>query len=518
MLPGWFDGFAKKSQAATKLSTISSLGKGWIFLLFIWIISFYTLSVSIMATSFYFQIALVVQAIAFFLLVQKLLKFKYEISFLREFQHLSQTLDELRKLHSKNAFEEILKAVVQIIGFDRAILFRLESDASVLTAVHSYNLAPEIQKQLVIPRNSGPSIAWRVVEEGLPVLVNSPSQHPEVNPRFMEMLQSSALALAPITRDGLSWGLLVVDRHLRRLPITDEDLLQLQVLADQISITLQNYALNEELSKRAEQLELQSARINQELAIAKVVQEGVLPRSKPDFVGIRTAAFMRPARIIGGDFFDFLDICKERKAGCPEKQCLVCEDRIQGVLIGDVCGKGIPGAMVMAMVKSLFHEKILLFSDPAELLTQVNISLKSYLGAETRFFSSAFIGFFDKSRSIFRYANAGHDFPLFLSSLTKEILPLPSTGTLLGIFKESTFTNNEIQISKGDRIFLYTDGIVDYFEHYKNEIDGLDYLKRFMLENFSKPVEENVEILKRETTSKLNEGEDDITAMMVSID
>ncbi|MBF0410336.1 MAG: SpoIIE family protein phosphatase [Candidatus Riflebacteria bacterium] len=517
LIPGWFDGFARKSYMVRRWSNISSLGTGWFVFISFWIFSFVFLLSTSICTSIFCYMAMLFQAFAFLFFLRKLLLYRFEISFLREFQHLSQTLDELRELKTENSFGKILKAVIHIIGFDRAILFKIDPDKCSLRAVHSYNLDPEVQKQLIIHRNSGPSIAWRVIEEGVPILVNSPSENPEVNPKFLEMLKFTSLALAPITREGLTWGVLVVDRNLRKQPITDEDLLQLKVMADQIAITLQNYALNEELMKRAEQLEKQNARTAQELAVAKVLQEGVLPRFLPDFDGVKCAAFMTPARVIGGDFFDYLDICPQKRAGCPKKSCFGCKNRIQGVLIGDVSGKGIPAAMVMAMVKSLFHEKVLTSTDPAELMTQVNISLKSYLGPETRFFSSAFAAIIDTKNGFIKYANAGHDFPLFLRAADKEIEQLPSTGTLLGIFKESVFENRTVKISSGDRLFMYTDGIIDFFERTKKIPDGVEHLKTFLLDNIHESVENLIMNLKLETNDPLLEREDDISVIMLSI-
>jgi len=437
---------------------------------------------------------------------------------LREFHHLSQTLDDIRILDAENPFDHILEAVVRIIGFDRAILFLKDPEEEILRAVHAFNLDEQIMAQMIVRKSDGPSMAWKVMMTGEPVILNNPTGNPEVNQKILEMMRAHVLALAPISRGGTTWGLLIVDRHLSAAPISDDDLLQLQVIADQVSITFQNHSLHEELSKKAKLLESQNAKTQQELALAKLVQDSVLPRSSPDWKGVKIDSCIRPARFIGGDFFRYLEGCREGKYLCAKQSCKDCPEFMQGILIGDVCGKGIPAALIMAVVNCLFQEKVCYFSDPAHIMNEVNLSLKEFMGAESRFNSSAFLGFFLPNDGKFIYTNAGHDFPIFYHNKTKSIRHLESTGTLLGIFKESTYTSIEIDVASQDRILLYTDGLIDFFERSMNVYDGFEHLQKLIIQNIDSGKDNFLEGIEKTIDSKDEEPSDDITAAIMIFD
>lgn len=471
--------------------------------------------------SWLFRAALLFQLVALAISVHKLFVYRGELRFLREFHHLSQTLDDLRQLDLEHPFERVLEAVVRIVGFDRAVLFRPDPDGRVLRAVSSCGLESGVRETLVISRDEGPSIAWRVFLNGVSTLINDPDLNPEVNQRLLGLIKSQALALAPISRGGLSLGLLVCCRSENEAPINDDDLLQLQVLADQIAITLQNHALHAELAHKADQLAQQHARVQQELGLAKLVQDGVLPRSTPDWAGLSTSAFVRSARVIGGDFYRYLDACSRTRGRCENLSCRGCEHHLQGILIGDVSGKGIPAALVMSVVNSFFQEKVNRLSDPAALLSEVNSSLKIYLGAESRFFSSAFVGFHSPRDNTFVFANAGHDFPLLLRSSDSPgggaIEELPSTGTLLGIFRESQFETRTVQLQPGDRILFYTDGLVDWFEQRRGAEDGLVSLADFLRAGGRETPGNFVARVQTLLESSPEEPEDDVTALLMVV-
>lgn len=469
---------------------------------------------------FLYKFAILYQFIALVVSVRKLLAYRGELKFLREFHHLSQALDDLRPVDTEHPFVRILEAVTRIVGFDRAMLLRPDSAGIELHAVCGFGLDPEMLEAISIRKDDAVSLAWKVVTSGEPAVANDPETSPEIFRQIPAFAKSQAMALAPIFRGGVSLGLLVVDRLEEHAHISDDDLLQLQVLADQIAISLQNHALHAELTHKADLLTTQSAKFHQELNIAKLVQEGCLPRTAPDWDGVTTSAFIRAARFIGGDFYGWLDGCAANRLHdrCGKKTCRGCPYRRQGILIGDVCGKGIPAALVMSVVNSLFHEKVSRLDDPAALMNEVNDSLKTYLGAESRFFSSAFIGFHSPSEFMFRFANAGHDFPL-LHRVSKGVIePLPSTGTLIGIFRESRFETQEVKLDPGDRLFFYTDGLIDFFEQQQGAEDGVETLRTLLFESLDLDAAGFISRIQKLIDASCDEGSDDVTALMVVID
>lgn len=135
--------------------------------------------------------------------------------------------------------------------------------------------------------------------------------------------------------------------------------------------------------------------------MARIVQDGAMPRQIPKIAGIEVAPYLKPARFIGGDFLRFIESDSRRGLG---------------ILIGDVCGKG-AGCTGGGRGGLPFNERTALEILPGELMGRVNISLKEFpSGAGSRFNSTALWGVFNLERMIFTYCSAGHDFPLHLSA------------------------------------------------------------------------------------------------------
>ncbi len=471
--------------------------------------------------SIWLQLADVYLLFVLFIVLRTYFQFRREIRFLREFQHLSQTLDDLRQLDPKRPFQHMLQAVVRIAGFDRAILFLLDDEGEEATASAAHGVPEETRQALVLRRTDGPCVAWDVMDLNEPAIIDDPAADPQVNSRVRDLLGHHPFALVPIARGGITWGCLLIDRHRSAVPITDDDMLQLQVLADQISITLQNHGLQQELLLKAQLLEEQYRKVHQELSLARLVQEGVLPRAAPAWKGLSLASCLRPARFIGGDFLRYVDGCRRGKYLCHEQRCPGCPNHLPGILIGDVCGKGIPAALVMAVVNSLFGEKVSRHSDPARILNEVNLSLKEYLGAESRFNSSAFLGFYHPDDRKFVFGNAGHDFPLFhAAGAGGQLTPLQATGTLLGIFRESAYGAGEITLLPGDRILFYTDGLVERFEQGQADpaADGFDLLQTFFRERLDRPASAFIDELQARIDGVAGEPTDDITAAILVVE
>ena len=261
--------------------------------------------------------------------------------------------------------------------------------------------------------------------------------------------------------------------------------------------------MQKELEYRANELAERQASIQRELEMARIVQEGAMPRNLPEMNGLKIATFIKPARFVGGDFIRYV-------SGKNPKQL--------GFLIGDVCGKGVPASLVMSVVYCLFKEKGRLERDPANLMKAVNISLKEFLGAGSHFNSTALWGVFDLRKMTFKYANAGHDFPLQYCTTNKNIAELPSTGTLLGIFAESEYETKTIKIEHGDKIIFYSDGLIDFFEAKEKCDDGYKYLINFFKLRQDKSAEEIIKEISDLVEQNPTSIKDDITASVVSIE
>ena len=199
-------------------------------------------------------------------------------------------------------------------------------------------------------------------------------------------------------------------------------------------------------------------RIESELAIAREIQTGILPRVFPAFPNRKEFdiyAMMEPAKEVGGDFYDFV---------------LVNDTKLYFVM-GDVSGKGVPAALFMMITKTLLKNEALQGTSAAEILNKVNNILA--LDNNTSMFATVFCGILDTQTGKVEYANAGHNPPLVCSDKGHfEYLKIDK-GFVLGPMEGFKFKSGTITLGHGDCFFLYTDGVTE----------AMDPQKAFFTEN-----------------------------------
>ncbi len=201
-----------------------------------------------------------------------------------------------------------------------------------------------------------------------------------------------------------------------------------------------------ELQRRAE-LERQESerRAQQELEIAKQVQARLFPQRLPQLKGLEYHGVCIQARKVGGDYYDFLDLG---------------EDRL-GLVIGDIAGKGIAAALLMANLQANVRSQCAVALDqPRRLLRSVNQLFRE--NTPDGSFATLFFAEYDDRVGRLRYANCGHLSALLLRS-DGSMERLDSTGTVLGVFQEWDCEIEERQILSGDTFVLYTDGVTESF-------------------------------------------------------
>ncbi len=178
----------------------------------------------------------------------------------------------------------------------------------------------------------------------------------------------------------------------------------------------------------------------QEYEEAREIQQGLMPKQIPQIAGLEISGSWRPARVVGGDYFDVFNFSGRRV----------------GLCIADVSGKGMPAALLMsnlqAVVKALASENI----SPKELVEKVNRVMSSNT-TEAKFIT-LFYGLLDLEEKILRYANAGHNSPI-LTRRDGTQIRLEEGGVVLGIFRERSYEEGEIELRPGDRLVMFTDGV-----------------------------------------------------------
>src|SRR5215204_767454 len=288
------------------------------------------------------------------------------------------------------------------------------------------------------------------------LVAGTPEMYAEVLEYTRQVASDSRVAV--VTRRSRKDGTLV-DVELLAVPVTvggDQvgtyamyhDITELKRIEEQVRQL--NRDLEKRVAERTEQLKSAMAkqqevaqerkRIEQELRVARMIQHTLLPKSLPELEGHQIAVYYQPAREVGGDFYDFLDL----------------PDGRLGLIVGDVSGKGVPAAIVMAITRTLLRSAYHLGS-PGEILEQVNDNLLPDI--PPNMFVTCLAALLDSRTGRLQYANAGHDPPYVRHAA--GVSKLRATGMPLGLMPNMSYEQKEITLQPGESILLYSDGLVE---------------------------------------------------------
>jgi serine phosphatase RsbU (regulator of sigma subunit)/predicted ester cyclase len=256
-------------------------------------------------------------------------------------------------------------------------------------------------------------------------------------------------------------------------------------------------SIAEVMRQRLEQEIRERERVEQELRVARSIQQASLPEEVPTLEGWQISPFYQPAREVGGDFYDFLEL----------------KDGRLGIVVGDATGKGVPAALVMASARSMLRAvaQALGSSSPGDVLARVNEVLVTDI--PSNMFVTCFYGVLDPKSGTFTYANAGHDLPYLWHSGDAE--ELRARGMPLGLMPGMSYEQKEIVLEPKDIALLYSDGLVEAHDPTTGEMFGFPRLRALIAEHAA---EERAleEALLEELHSFVGEGweqEDDITLL-----
>jgi sigma-B regulation protein RsbU (phosphoserine phosphatase) len=254
------------------------------------------------------------------------------------------------------------------------------------------------------------------------------------------------------------------------------------------------------LREAREQLSRQLIAINSELEMARKIQLAILPHATPKIMGLEIAARFVPMGSVAGDFYDFL----------------VVDEKHVGILIADATGHGLPAALIASMLQMALAAQFAQASQPARVLAGLNQALCGKF--TTHFVTAAYI-FLDMELGAMKYAGAGHPALLLWRASTRKTAELEENGMVLGLFGDATYDEIEVTMEPGDRVVLYTDGILEA-SNSSQELYGADRFKRFLELNCSVGANELSDVMLDELCewSGRAEGrgqEDDITLLTV---
>jgi sigma-B regulation protein RsbU (phosphoserine phosphatase) len=264
-----------------------------------------------------------------------------------------------------------------------------------------------------------------------------------------------AKLLIPISHGEELLGALCLGEKMGGRRYNFEDVAMLSMLAGQLAIALVNARLYQET--------LEKRRIEEELATAREIQVSLLPKTCPFGEGFSVSAMNKPSRWVGGDYHDFV---------------LHREDKL-GMAIGDVSGKGMPAALLMAVLQATFNAQVQNDLPVRETVSRINAHITRTTDIEK--FVTFFYGELDLKSGQFTYSNAGHNAPLLIRA-DGQVQELTTGGLILGFMDNAPYEEETVSLAPGDTLFLYTDGIIEAQNHADEEF-GTDRLVRLLLDN-----------------------------------
>lgn len=279
----------------------------------------------------------------------------------------------------------------------------------------------------------------------------------------------------PIAVDGVPKGILVVGDKESRTgvgPFPESDRRTLELLANQAAIALENA----ELHRQA----LEKERLEHEIELASEIQRQILPKEVPDLPGFELAGWNRPARHIGGDYFDFLPM--------PAGHL--------GLIVGDVSGKGVPAALLVSTLHSALH----LLAERGPVSPEMVARLNRHILASSA--SNKFITLFaaelDPATGVVDFVNAGHN-PGIVLRASGQVERLGPGGLPLGLMANVGWRSERLELAPGDLLCLYSDGITEAVSPSDEEF-GIERLEALLAETAGLPLERRLERLAEAVT------------------
>jgi serine phosphatase RsbU (regulator of sigma subunit)/predicted ester cyclase len=291
--------------------------------------------------------------------------------------------------------------------------------------------------------------------------------HYDIEKQVAEGDEVMTIFTASSTHDRGEWqGLVPAGKEFNALLILVHRIVE-GMIAEEWS---QGSGLAELTQRRLEQEMREREHLEQELRVARRIQQASLPMEVPTLEGWQISPYYQPAREVGGDFYDFFEL----------------EDGRVGVVVGDATGKGVSAALVAAATSSMVRAvaQALGSSSPGEVLAQVNETLVARI--PSNMFVTCFYAVLDPESAGLRYANAGHDLPYLRGRSSNHAEELSARGMPLGLMPEMSYEEKETVLDAGDSVLFYSDGLVEAHDPQRHQMFGFPRLRALVAGNAEK--------------------------------
>ena len=328
--------------------------------------------------------------------------------------------------------EDILDLIAGYLPMDQCVIMLRQAGGADLETRAARSLGRWSEaREIQVSR----TIVNMAYERHLAVLLSDALADPRVagNVSIIGKQIHSALCV-PIGDEKDVIGVLYADRHSRQTPFRDADLRLLTLLANTAAVKIRE-------SRQVEAL-VEAEKLSRELKIAADIQRDFLPRSLPAFEGYGMAGRAVPCLAVGGDYYDLIPLGEARL----------------GLAVGDVSGKGIGAALLMASLRAWLRAEL----DHAPDLAALGHRLNAFTceSCDSHSFITFFFAELDRATGAFRYINAGHN-PALVVGADGGVRDLPATGLGLGMFAGRGYEVGAAALGPGEVLVLYTDGITE---------------------------------------------------------
>ncbi len=397
-----------------------------------------------------------------------------------------QLFDELnRKIEEVTALYKISQSVAfadpnddLLEGILSSITGALRVEKASLAIYDKKNHSLKLEASIGLPLEKGSwiamekSVAGHIFKTGEPLIVSD--LQTDADNKFIShgSYKTGSFISIPVFYKNKTMGVLSLADRLDKGGFDTSDFQILSTIASQIAEIYQNLMNQKNMENQK--------KLAREIEIAAEIQKKNLPVLPAEVYGHQIAAFNRPAKEVGGDFYDYFPI----------------DDTTYGVLVADIAGKGIPAALYMGSVRNIIRAERRSYYAPKDLFQSTNRHI--YRESESGMFLTAvYMVIQTKNRNIL-FANSGHGNQLLFRGQTGEAISLQASGRPLGVTEDSTYEQGSVDYQPGDILLLFTDGVSEFLGGENLDIDiGEERLINIARQFLDKTPERLIKALKR---------------------
>lgn len=376
---------------------------------------------------------------------------RQEILLAEENKRLRLAIEELSVLNdiataiaSTQSLTEVVNLIIQkcvkhLKVEQGAVMLLDEQDQS--KPLHTIVRKQDSQANILPYRLDNQLVGW-MIKNKTALLINELARDHRFRDIGDSELSIRSLLSVPLILKGRMIGLIAVFNKKENAAFSGDDVRLLSIIAAQSAQVIENARLYQE--------EQALLKLQEEMRMAREIQMNLLPTAPPKIPGYDIAAKTIPAKEVGGDYFDFLQL----------------NDHLLAFGVGDVSGKGMPAALLMANLQATLRGQVAP-GVPCRMCIEKSNTLLFH-GTDSTKFATLFFGILDSKKNELCYCNAGHDFPLLFRT-NKTVDRLKTGGVVLGFVPHFSYNEDQIAVNPGDVLLLNSDGITEAMNQREEE-------------------------------------------------